>query len=123
MRALVIDDSKAMRMIVSNILKGCGFTVVEAIHGQDGLAKLSANETFDLVLVDWNMPEMNGFEFLQTVRAQPCYAELRVMMVTTETEIENMTQALEAGANEYIMKPFTKDGLREKLEMLGLPLA
>lgn len=120
MRALVIDDSRAVRMIISKILKEDGFEVIEAQHGQDGLNRLKETGPLDLVLVDWNMPEMNGFEFLLAVRAEQRFHDMRVMMVTTETEIEHIAQALEAGADEYVMKPFTKAGFHEKLAIMGL---
>lgn len=122
MRALVIDDSRAMRMIISKILREDGFEVFEAQHGRDGLDKLTETGPLDLTLVDWNMPEMNGFEFLLAVRADQRFDGMRVMMVTTETEIEQMAQALEAGANEYVMKPFTRASIHEKLELMGMEL-
>lgn len=122
MRALVIDDSRAMRMIISKILREDGFEVFEAQHGRDGLDKLTETGPLDLTLVDWNMPEMNGFEFLLAVRADQRFDSMRVMMVTTETEIEQMAQALEAGANEYVMKPFTRASIHEKLELMGMEL-
>jgi two-component system chemotaxis response regulator CheY len=74
----------------------------------------------DLVLADWNMPEMNGLDLLKQLRQDPELASLKVIMVTTETELDNMVSALEAGANEYVMKPFTKDILTEKLELVGI---
>jgi len=73
-----------------------------------------------LMLADWNMPEMNGLDLVKAVRKEPGYDSLKVLMVTTETEMEQMCQALEAGANEYVMKPFTKDILLEKLELVGM---
>lgn len=122
MRALVIDDSKAMRMIISKVLRADGFEVFEAQHGREGLDQLNETGPLDLVLVDWNMPEMDGYEFLLAVRAERRFDNMRVMMVTTETEIGNMAQALEAGANEYVMKPFTRASIHEKLELMGLQL-
>jgi two-component system chemotaxis response regulator CheY len=120
MNALVIDDSRAMRRILCQILQTLGFVVAEACNGRDALERLQANGEFELALVDWNMPEMNGFEFIQAVRADRRYDGLRLMMVTTETEMTQVARALEAGANEYVMKPFTKDVIREKLELLGV---
>jgi two-component system chemotaxis response regulator CheY len=70
--------------------------------------------------VDWNMPEMNGFEFIQAVRAEHSYDGVLLMMVTTETEMDQISKALEAGANEYVMKPFTQEVILEKLQMLGM---
>jgi two-component system chemotaxis response regulator CheY len=73
-----------------------------------------------VILVDWNMPEMNGLDFVKTIRADPRYSEVPLMMVTTETEIEQMYRALEAGANEYVMKPFTDEVIADKLRLLGV---
>lgn len=123
MRALVIDDSKTMRMIVSRILKEIGFDIVEAEHGKDGLDKLAASGPFDLAMVDWNMPEMNGYEFVQAAREDSKNADMKIMMVTTETELEFVAQALEAGADEYAMKPFTKEIILEKLALIGIETA
>lgn len=120
MRALIIDDSKAVRHIMSNILKEIGFDVSEAKHGLEAVEYLKQTGPADVALVDWNMPEMNGFEFVQTIRNQRAYDDMRLMMVTTETEQTQIIKALEAGANEYVMKPFTKDVIREKLELLGI---
>jgi two-component system chemotaxis response regulator CheY len=120
MRALVIDDSKAMRMIVGRTLKGLGHEVVEACHGLDALERLKDSGIFEIALVDWNMPEMNGYEFISAVRADAAYKDMMLMMVTTEAEMSQVIKALEAGANEYIMKPFTKEMVQEKLQLLGL---
>ena len=120
MRALVIDDSKTMRMILGRLLRELGFQVSEAGDGREGLERLRQMERPSLVLVDWNMPVMNGYEFIQHVRADESWADLRLMMVTTESAAEQINRALEAGANEYVMKPFTEDALRQKLVLLGL---
>lgn len=122
MRAIVIDDSRAMRTIIGGMLKDIGFEVAEAKHGLEAMEHLKQTGPMDLALVDWNMPEMNGFEFIQSVRAERGYDDMRLMMVTTETEVAQMAKALEAGANEYVMKPFTKDAIREKLEIMGMDL-
>ena len=118
MRALVLDDSKAMRMILKSILKDFGYECFEAGNGQEALDKLSESEPPLLALVDWNMPVMNGFEFLKKLRADRRYDETKVVMVTTESEMDNVQAALEAGANDYAMKPFEKIALKMKLEML-----
>jgi two-component system chemotaxis response regulator CheY len=120
MRALVVDDSRATRTILRQILKEIGFEVSEAGHGREALERLKEIGTPDLALVDWNMPEMDGFEFVRAVRADHAYDSMRLMMVTTETEMEQVAKALEAGANEYVMKPFTKDVILEKLDLLGI---
>jgi two-component system chemotaxis response regulator CheY len=121
MYAIVIDDSSAMRMILKRIVTGLGFEVTLAEHGKDALAKMeAANHPFDVALIDWNMPEMNGLEFIQAVRDDPRYGAVTLMMVTTESEQSQMVRALAAGAHEYLIKPFTPDAVAEKLELLGL---
>jgi len=121
MKALVVDDSKAMRRIIKQTLRDLGFDSDEAENGVAALSTLEAHpKDYDLILVDWNMPEMNGYEFLCEVRKRDEYADLNILMVTTENEVEQMLKALDAGANEYLMKPFTKDALFDKLELLGI---
>jgi two-component system chemotaxis response regulator CheY len=121
LRALVIDDSRAMRALLGRMLKGLGFEVSEAGNGREGLQRLKELGSVDLALVDWNMPEMNGFDFLKAVRSEHNYDGLLLMMVTTETEMGQVARALEAGANEYVMKPFTPDVIVEKLRIMGIP--
>jgi two-component system chemotaxis response regulator CheY len=121
LRALIIDDSRAMRTILSRIVSGLGFEISQAGDGKQGLAVLQSEPALpNLIMVDWNMPEMNGYDFVRAVRANAAYADIKVMMVTTESEIANMTKAMEAGANEYVMKPFTNDVVLDKLRILGL---
>jgi two-component system, chemotaxis family, chemotaxis protein CheY len=121
MLALVIDDSRAMRLILSRIAVQLGFEVLEAGNGREALDKLNASEEMPtLALVDWNMPEMNGLEFVTAVRADPKYRTMTLMMVTTESEQSQIVRALAAGAHEYVIKPFTPDAIEEKLALLGL---
>jgi two-component system chemotaxis response regulator CheY len=122
MRALVVDDAASMRAILRRTLQERGFEVVTASRGSEALNMMSET-TVDLVTIDWNMPEMTGFELLQKIRQDPTYAPIKVIMVTTETNKAEMTHALAAGANEYIMKPFTPDAVYDKLRLVGLPLA
>lgn len=119
MNALVIDDSSTMRLILTRFLAKMGFQVVEAANGREALKRLREMGRPDLVLVDWNMPEMNGVDFVRSVRADHSFDDLPLVMVTTNTELEHVAEALEAGANEYVMKPFTMDVIREKLGLLG----
>lgn len=122
-KALVVDDSRAVRMILAKTLKELGFEVREAANGREALEVIEAEKTaVTLVLADWNMPEINGLELLKRLRQNPELSSLVVVMVTTETELDQMAAALEAGANEYVMKPFTKDILVEKLQLLGIHL-
>ena len=119
-KALVVDDSRAVRMILAKTLKELGFEVREAANGREALEVIEAeNPAVTLVLTDWNMPEIDGLELLKRLRRKPELSSLVVVMVTTETELGHMTAALEAGANEYIMKPFTRDILVEKIELVG----
>lgn len=120
MRALVIDDSRAMRAIIKNILTQLDFEVAEAGDGQAGLDRLRHMERPDLILVDWNMPVMNGIDFIRAVRADPSQAGLPIVMVTTETDMARVASALEVGADEYVMKPCSKDVIEAKLKLLGI---
>lgn len=119
MQSLVIDDSRAMRLILGRMLRDLGFAVAEATHGRDGLDQLGGGLAPELVLVDWNMPEMTGIEFLEAMRQPPYSSVAKVIMVTTETEIPQVMRALGAGADEYLMKPFTKESVLDKLHLLG----
>jgi two-component system chemotaxis response regulator CheY len=120
-KALVIDDSRTIRLILSNTLAELGYQVSQASNGKEALSAVEQEDDgFALFLVDWNMPEMNGLEFVKCLRANPRYSTVPLMMVTTETELSQMTTALEAGANEYVMKPFTKEIITDKLRLLGL---
>ena len=108
-------------MILAKTLKGLGYEVREAANGLEALEVMETEKTaVTLVLADWNMPEMNGLELLKRLRQKPELASTAVVMVTTETELDQMAAALEAGANEYVMKPFTKDILLEKLQLAGI---
>lgn len=120
MRALVVDDSSTMRSILRLILRGAGFEVIEAGNGAEALDRLEKSGNVDVALVDWNMPEMSGYEFLCAARTKRAYDSTKIVMVTTETEIVQVKAALEHGANEYIMKPFTKDAVIEKLQLMSL---
>ena len=117
---MVVDDSRAIRMILSGMLNELGYEVETAVNGKDALEKARQGSAWSVFLVDWNMPEMTGLEFVQEVRKEARFAQTPLMMVTTETEITQMVRALEAGANEYVMKPFTKEMIEEKLRILGV---
>jgi two-component system chemotaxis response regulator CheY len=108
-------------MILSKILTELGYEVRQASNGREALAVMEVEKNaVKLVLADWNMPEINGLDMLKRLRQNPEFASLVVIMVTTETELDQMVAALEAGANEYVMKPFTKDILVEKLDLVGI---
>ncbi len=120
MNALIVDDSRTLRKFLGKILKELGFNTVEAADGQQALNRLQENGHVDLALVDWNMPVMDGYEFVCNARANTKHQKMCIMMVTTENELEKVVKALEAGANEYLMKPFTKEDLKSKLTLLGV---
>ena len=120
MHALVIDDSRVARTVIRQILTEMGISVSEAADGRAALAALAAAPDVELILVDWNMPVMDGLEFISAVRSQRAYDSVKIVMVTTETESEQVSRAIDAGANEYVMKPFTKDVLVAKLCMLDI---
>jgi two-component system chemotaxis response regulator CheY len=121
-QVLVIDDSRTMRLILGRMLGDLGLEVAEASNGRDALASLDAGLSPAVILVDWNMPEMTGIEFVEAVRKPPYESTAKLVMVTTETEVPQVRRALESGADEYVMKPFTSDAIVEKLQLLGLPI-
>ena len=120
MKALVVDDSKSMRNIVKAGLKQMNAfgEIKEAVNGVDALEKIKSDGPFDLVLLDWYMPEMEGYDCLVEIRKKPEWNDTKVMMVTTENQQENVIKAVMAGANEYLMKPFTPEMLEEKVRMV-----
>ena len=119
--ALVVDDSRATRTVLARILSQSGFETVQAANGLEAMHTMEREVTsFDLVLLDWNMPELSGIEVLEWIRARDDFRSIRVVMVTTETEIEQMARALQTGADEYLMKPFTREALEDKLRLIGL---
>ena len=120
MRALVIDDSRTMRRIVSAALRPLGFETVQAEDGRQALDVLETGVPVDLACVDWNMPVMSGYEFVVAARANPAWRDVTLMMVTTESEHGQIVKALAAGAHEYLIKPFTPDAIKDKLQLLGL---
>ena len=120
MQALVVDDSRAMRAILTRLMTGLGFDVVQAGDGAEALALLDGGLMPDIALVDWNMPVMDGLTFIKRCRANPEYRELVLMMVTTESEQSQIVRAMAAGAHEYVIKPFTEADIAEKLALLGL---
>jgi two-component system chemotaxis response regulator CheY len=120
MLALVIDDSRTVRIIIGNILREIGIEVLEAGNGVEALEQVRRHPDVGLMLVDWNMPQMNGYDFVRAIRSQPAYNAVRILMVTSEAQGEQVAKALGAGANEYLMKPFNKDVLVAKLNLLDV---
>jgi len=124
MKALVVDDSRAMRTILSRILRKAGAAEVrEAADGCEAIACLESGAIPDLVLVDWNMPNMNGLELVNALRRRPEWRQVTIVMVTTESEQRQIVRALAAGAHEYVIKPFEEESLFDKLALLGFPQA
>jgi two-component system chemotaxis response regulator CheY len=121
-RALVVDDSRVIRTIISRALVELGFQAEEAANGREAIERLQKGPVPAVAMVDWNMPEVNGLEMVKTVRANAAWSDVKLIMITSENEIERVTTAIEAGADEYIMKPFTKDMIQEKLALLGVAI-
>jgi len=123
MRVLVVDDFATMRKIVRNILKQIGFEhIAEAEDGNAALQMLKSDK-YGLVVSDWNMPNMNGIELLKAIRQNPQLSNLPVLMVTAEGLKENVLEAVKAGVNNYVVKPFTAEVLQEKIEAIFKKLA
>lgn len=121
MKALLVDDSRTMRSMLRRIVVELGFDVSEAADGQQALDTLSDHDDLpDVALVDWNMPVMDGLQFVTAVRNNPDLRRITLVMVTTESEQSQIVRALAAGAHEYLIKPFTADALVDKLSFLGL---
>lgn len=118
---LTVDDSSTMRRIIKNTLKKIGFSnILEAGNGIEAL-DLMAQNSVDIVVTDWNMPEMDGLTFVKTLRSKPEYKELPILMITTEAAKEDILNALRSGVNNYVVKPFTPETLKEKVyKLLGL---
>jgi two-component system chemotaxis response regulator CheY len=119
MRALIVDDSRFVRDFLRGLLEEKGIECEEAADGRAGLVHLHDGEPFDVALIDWNMPVMDGLDMLKNMRAEG-FSDVKVMMVTTEAEDDFILRSLDAGADEYLMKPFDDEALTEKLAMLGL---
>lgn len=118
MKILVVDDMSTMRRIVKNILKQLGFSnMEEAENGQEALQKLRA-EPFGFVVTDWNMPVMPGIEMLRAIRADEKLKHIPVLMVTAEAQKENLIEAIQAGVNNYVVKPFTAETMQEKINKI-----
>ncbi|WP_348266021.1 response regulator [Edaphobacter paludis] len=123
MRALIVDDSSFIRDYLRQLLHRMGITCEEAVNGSNALEVLAAAQAFDLMLLDVNMPVMNGLECVKALREAQLGPEMKVMMVTTESDNSFITTALSHGADEFLMKPFTPESLREKMALLGFAAA
>jgi len=118
LKVLVVDDMMSMRSIVKRALLEIGYTDIhDALNGEDALEKLKTGG-FGLVVLDWNMPVMSGIEVLRTIRADPALQKMPVLMITAEAKMENIMEAVQAGVSDYLVKPFSGQGLQEKLEKI-----
>jgi len=119
-RALIVDDSRVARAMIVRALSGI-YDIAQAENAEAGLEALTGSDSFVLLLVDWNMPGMTGIEFVRQLRTSGDYPDLKILMITTEVEAEAMITALDAGVDEYLMKPFRREAVLEKLALLDLP--
>jgi len=116
MKILIVDDSLTIRRIITNALKTVGFSdTIEASNGKEALEKLNTAKV-DFIITDWNMPEMNGLDLIKEVRANPLYSAMPILMITTRGTERDVVEALQAKVNSYIMKPFTPQELKEKID-------
>jgi len=119
-KMLLVDDSRTVRLVGRRIMDNLGIEVLEAEHGEEALQAFRDHSDITAVLLDWNMPVMNGLDFLKALRSLPLPEQPTVLMCTTENDMEHIMLAMDAGANEYIMKPFTEDIVKDKLEVVGI---
>lgn len=118
LKILAVDDSPTMRRIIINTLKRAGYeNVIEAADGKDALAKMAVEKP-NFIITDWNMPEMDGLAFVTKIRSTAEYKELPVLMVTTRSVKDDIVDAMKAGVNSYIVKPFTPQTLKEKIDQI-----
>jgi two-component system chemotaxis response regulator CheY len=115
MFAIVVDDSAAMRRHLSKALEGLGWQVKGAANGVEAMRVIEASPQCDLVLTDWHMPEMDGMELCRTLRKESKYSNVRIVMVTSDSVMSSVGEAMKAGANDFVMKPFTTEALSERL--------
>ena len=116
---LVVDDSSVIRKVARRILEGLDFQIVEAENGEEAI-EFCRKQIPDAILLDWNMPKMDGYDFLRALRRLPGGDKPKVVFCTTENDVAHIARALHAGANEYIMKPFDKDIVEAKFQEVGL---
>lgn len=118
MKILLVDDSATMRKIEKKQIEELGVSdILEASNGEEAFTILTQNPSIDMIVLDWNMPQMNGIDFLKKVRAMPQYKNLPIIMCTSESEKRRVVEAMKEGVTNYIIKPFTKEVLKEKLRL------
>lgn len=118
--ALIVDDSPTDRLILCHLMAKFGFKTVEAFNGIEALERLGQHPEIELMLVDWNMPQMTGLDFVKEVRSNENYTPVPIIMVTVREQMDFVIEAVGAGANEYLMKPYTLEGLESKLRLIGI---
>ena len=116
MKILVVDDMSSMRRIIKNTLKQLGYPNTDEAEDGHKALEMVHNAPFDLVVSDWNMPNMNGLDLLKAIRQDPKLSALPVLMVTTEAEMDHILEAIRSGVNSYILKPFTPETMKEKID-------
>jgi two-component system, chemotaxis family, chemotaxis protein CheY len=117
LKIMLVDDSRTMRRVQKNIMYEIGFMrVIEAENGNDALQKLNKNIDTDLILLDWNMPILNGLDFLKSIKTMPEFKNIPVIMVTSEGDKDKVMEAIKAGAADYVLKPFDRDIIEEKIK-------
>ena len=119
-RALIVDDSRVARAMIARALGGI-YEMEQADCAEAALVALASEKAFDVMLVDWNMPGQTGVELVEQIREAGHFPNLKILMITTEVETESVSTALDKGVDEYLMKPFVREAVLEKLSLLGLP--
>ena len=119
MKALIVDDSRAMRRLLSHLCNNISCDTIEACDGRAGLKEAKSNLPFDIALLDWDMPEMNGLELLRELRSDQQFTDTKIMMVTSHNSMDDITAAVESGADDFLMKPITEEMFVDKMRLLG----
>jgi two-component system, chemotaxis family, chemotaxis protein CheY len=120
MKALIVDDSRAMRTLLRSMCQNLAYDTVEAPDGREALAQARENQPLDIALVDWDMPVMNGFELLKELRSDGAFADTKIMMVTAHNNMDDVVAAMTEGADDFLMKPLTEEMFIDKMRLLGL---
>lgn len=120
MKLLIVDDSRTMRGLLTAYARPLGFEIFEAEDGRHALEQIARHQPFDVILIDWDMPVLNGLELLEILRANPTYDSTKLMMVTAQSSMTSVVVAMEKGADDYLMKPLTEEMLADKLRVLEL---
>ena len=120
MKMMIVDDSRTMRSFLAALAQDLSFDISEAANGQEALSKLDLDPDYDVALVDWDMPKMNGIALVTAIRQHHLFDPMKIMMVTSHHDINSVCLAIEKGADDFLMKPVTQEMLQDKLRILGL---